>query len=88
MAMGNLFGSNVFNIFVLAINDFFYTEGPLYKAISDSHLLSTLISIIMTAVVAIGLVTRPEKKIWRLSQDTLIILILYIVLMITLSLKT
>jgi len=88
MAMGNLFGSNVFNIFVLAINDFFYTEGPLYKAISDTHLLSTLISIIMTAVVAIGLVTRPEKKIWRLSQDTLIVLILYMLLMIILFLKT
>jgi len=88
MAMGNLLGSNVFNILVFAINDFFYTEGPLYKVISDTHLLSVLVSMIMTAVVAIGLVTRPEKKLWRLSQDTFIILILYIGLMVTLFLKT
>jgi len=88
MAMGNLLGSNVFNILVLAINDFFYTEGPLYKVISDTHLISVLVSMIMSAVVAIGLVTRPEKKLWRLSQDTFIILILYIGLMVTLFLKT
>ena len=88
MAMGNLLGSNVFNILVFAINDFFYTEGSLYNVISDTHLISVLGSIIMTAVVAIGLVTRPEKKIWRLSQDTSIILILYIGLMVALFLKT
>lgn len=85
MAMGNLLGSNVFNIFILAINDLFFTGGSLYAAISPSHLLSILASIMMTAVVAIGLVTRPEKKIWRLSVDSLIILVIYILLILTLK---
>lgn len=84
MAMGNLFGSNVFNIFVFAITDLFYTEGSIYESISQSHLLSILASIMMTAVVAIGLVVRPEKKVWRLSMDTLAILIIYILLMLAL----
>ncbi len=88
MAMGNLLGSNVFNIFVLAINDLFYSGGSLYTAISDTHLLSILVSVIMTAVVAIGLATRPEKKRWYLGQDTFVILILYIGLMVTLFFKT
>ncbi len=63
MAMGNLMGSNVFSIFILAINDLFFADGSLYRVISDTHLLSVLASILMSAVVAVGLVTRPEKKI-------------------------
>lgn len=85
MAMGNLLGSNVFNILILAVTDFFYAGGSLYATVSGSHLLSILASIIMSAVVAVGLVMRPEKKIWRLSTDTLTILIFYILLMLTLK---
>lgn len=84
MAMGNLLGSNVFNIFILAITDMFYSAGSLYSAISSTHLLSILATIMMTAVVAIGLVTRPEKKLWRLSMDTLMILIIYVLLIVAL----
>lgn len=85
MAMGNLLGSNVFNIFILAISDLFYSTGSLYAAISSTHLLSILASILMTAIVALGLTIRPQKKVWRLSLDTLAILIIYILMMFTLE---
>ncbi len=85
MAMGNLLGSNVFNIAVLALLDLFYIEGSLYSEISGTHSLSILASIIMTAVVAVGLVTRPEKKTWRLGMDTWIILIIYVLLLLVLN---
>lgn len=78
MAMGNLLGSNVFNIAILAIVDLFYTPGSLYSGISATHLLSILSSIIMTAVVAVGLVVRPQRKKWRLSVDTWVIVIIYV----------
>jgi cation:H+ antiporter len=82
MAVGNLLGSNVFNIFILGIDDLFYKEGSLFKAISSSHLLSVFFTIIMTAVVGLGLLFRPKKKqIWRLSIDTFTILLLYLALM-------
>lgn len=29
MAIGNLLGSNLFNVFILAIDDLFYLRGPL-----------------------------------------------------------
>ncbi|HEX6226668.1 MAG TPA: hypothetical protein VFZ52_19750 [Chryseolinea sp.] len=85
MAMGNLLGSNVFNIAILSLLDFFYTEGPLYAEISGTHSLSILASIIMTAVVAIGLVTRPERKTWRLGVDSWFILIIYVLLLMILN---
>lgn len=79
MAMGNLLGSNVFNIAILALLDFFHTEGSLYVAISDKHILSIFASIMMTAIVAIGLVVRPEKKTFKLGIDAWFILLIYLV---------
>jgi cation:H+ antiporter len=83
IAVGNLLGSNVFNMFILGVDDVFYKEGSLFKSISPAHLLSVFITIIMTAVVGLGIVFKPKKKqAWLLGLDTLIILLLYIVLVI------
>ncbi len=83
LAVGNLLGSNVFNIFILGIDDVFYREGSLFNAISPSHLLSVFFTIIMTAVVGLGLLFKPKKKqFWLLSLDTFIILLLYVALII------
>jgi len=88
MAVGNLLGSNVFNMFILGIDDVFYTEGSLFKSISPSHLLSVFITIIMTAVVGLGLLFKPKKKqIWLLSLDTFVIVLLYLALIAFLFLK-
>jgi cation:H+ antiporter len=88
IAVGNLLGSNVFNMFILGIDDVFYREGSLFKDISPSHLLSVFITIIMTAVVGLGLLFKPKKKqIWHFSIDTFIIIVLYIGLIIYLFIK-
>lgn len=88
MAVGNLLGSNVFNMFILGIDDVFYREGSLFKAISSSHLLSVFIIIIMTAIVGLGLLFKPKKKqFWLFSLDTFIILLLYLTLIVYLFIK-
>ena len=88
MAVGNLLGSNVFNMFILGIDDVFYREGSLFKDISSSHLLSVFITISMTAVVGLGLLFKPKKKqLWLLSLDTFIILFLYVALIVYLFMK-
>lgn len=81
MAVGNLLGSNVFNMFILGVDDVFYRQGSLFTNISPSHLFSVFITIIMTAVVGLGLVFKLKRKhVWLLSLDTFIILFLYLVL--------
>lgn len=88
MAVGNLLGSNVFNMFILGIDDIFYREGSLFKAISPSHMLSVFITIAMTAVVGLGLLFKPKRKqLWLLGTDTFIIVVLYLVLILYLFSK-
>ena len=81
MAVGNLFGSNIFNIFILGIDDVFYRGGSIFSVIHPEHLISILFVIIMTAVAAIGLLFKAEQKRFFLGADSFIILLLYAGLM-------
>jgi len=77
MALGNIFGSNVFNIVILAVDDIFYTKGPLFSYISENHLVTAFASIIMTAIAVIGLTYRTSKKPFFFAWDALGILTVY-----------
>ncbi|OGX85420.1 hypothetical protein BEN47_15000 [Hymenobacter lapidarius] len=76
MALGNLFGSNLCNLFVLAAIDGTYTAGPLLAHANASHLLTLLGAIAVTAISLVGLVTRPTRA-SRWSLDTVGIVVVY-----------
>ena len=78
LAIGNLFGSNIFNIFILAVDDLFFVQGPILSFVNPSHLISALAAIAMTAIAVIGLTYRAEKKRLLLAWDSLGILSVYL----------
>lgn len=65
MAISNLFGSNLFNLFIIAIDDLAYTRGPLLSVVSPMHLLSALSAIMMTGVAIVGLLYRPRYQLFK-----------------------
>lgn len=77
LVFGNLFGSNIFNIGILAIDDILYTKGPLLEAISGAHLVSASAAIAMTGIAIIGLTYRASRKILVFAWDSTAILIVY-----------
>ncbi|HLA11016.1 MAG TPA: hypothetical protein VJ023_10530 [Pyrinomonadaceae bacterium] len=79
IALGNLFGSNLFNIAILALDDVLYTKGPLLAVISASHLITASASIIMTAIAVIGLTYQATRKLRYFTLDSIGIVIVYIV---------
>lgn len=84
MAVSNLLGSNLFNIAILAIDDLVYSGGFLLKDASEAHLLSVLSTIIMSAIVIVGLTFRTAPKRYLLAWDTFLIAVVYIVNLILL----
>ena len=62
MAIGNLLGSNLFNVTILAIDDLFYTRGPLLADASPVHGGTAIAAVVMTGLVMIGLVMRPQGR--------------------------
>ncbi|MCW5659757.1 MAG: sodium:calcium antiporter [Burkholderiaceae bacterium] len=65
MAIGNLLGSNLFNLTILAIDDLFYTRGPLLADAAAVHVGSAAAAALMTGLVMIGLVMRPQGRVLR-----------------------
>ena len=63
MAIANLLGSNLFDIIILAVEDMFYTKGPLLAQVSTSHALTAFTAVMMSALVAVGFIFRPQKRI-------------------------
>ena len=84
IAVGNILGSNIFNVFVLALDDFFYKSGSLFAHISGLHMTSIFFLIIMSSVTGLGVLQKSGRTFWKLGWDTLIIVILYITLLIIL----
>ena len=60
MAIGNLLGSNLFNVAILAIDDLFYTRGPLLIDASPVHGGTAIAAVVMSGLVMVGLVMRPQ----------------------------
>jgi cation:H+ antiporter len=77
MAAGNLFGSNLFNIAVLGVDDVLYTKGSLLAAVSPAHLATLGAAITMTGIVIIGLTYRAKRKRFRLSWDAIGVVAVY-----------
>lgn len=74
LAIGNLLGSNMFNITLLGLNDILYTGGPLLSTVSKSHAVTALLAILMTAIALVSITYRPEKKATRFGWDSLAML--------------
>ncbi|MGQ3051544.1 MAG: sodium:calcium antiporter [Roseateles sp.] len=62
MAIGNLLGSNLFNITILAVDDAFYARGPLLAEAAGVHASTAVTALVMTGMVIIGLVMRPHGR--------------------------
>ena len=65
LAIANLLGSNLFNVVVLAIDDAAYVRGPLLTDAAPVHAVTAVVAIVMTGLVIIGLVMRPQGRVLR-----------------------
>lgn len=86
LAIGNIFGSNIFNIGILALDDIMYFKGPLLMATSPNHIIPILGTIIITAIGITGIVFKTERK-WKLAIDTVLILLVFVLMMVLLYYK-
>lgn len=80
MAIGNLFGSNLFNIFILVVDDIAYLQGPLLSDVSPVHAMSAFSALMMTGVAIGGLLYRPRARVFRTVGWTSIVLFVVYVL--------
>lgn len=65
MAIGNLLGSNLFNVLILAVDDVFYRPGVLLAHVSPVHAVTAASAITMTGLAMVGLFFKPGSRVLR-----------------------
>ena len=78
LIVGNIFGSNAFNMVGIFVLDLFFIKGSVFQNISSIHVVTALFIITITTIAIIGLVFRSEKRYALLEPDATLILLLSI----------
>ncbi len=79
MAVGNIFGANIFNMFILSAISVFYFPGSLLQALNTNHLLTIAMVVVLTSVAVIGFTEKAKRSIGWFSTYTIIIVIGYLI---------
>lgn len=78
MSVGNLLWSNIFNVFILFIDDIFYTKWNFLADVNDANIITVFGIVIMSAIVIIWLTYKSKLKQLILAWDAAAIFIVYI----------
>lgn len=78
LAVGNIIGGNTFDVLFIAFADVAYTPGSILHAISNSQLFILSLTILMTAILSLGLLHRQKQGFGKIGWESITILILYL----------
>lgn len=77
MAVGNVFGSNIFNMTVIFFADVFYRQGVLLQDAKIVHILTATVGIVMATIILIGLFYRSRRSFMLMGWDAIAAAIVY-----------
>jgi len=81
LAVGNLFGSNAFNMTILFAADLAYVPGPILAAVAPAQVVAGVGAILLMAIALAAVVHGTRTRMRRLEPDALVVLVLYVLLL-------
>lgn len=78
LAVGNLFGSNAFNMAAFLFADVAYRGGALLSEVSPAHASTALWSILMMTIGLMGIIYRAEQRFLLIEPDSLMMIVAYV----------
>jgi len=78
LGIGNVLGSNLFNLLILGLDDVFYRRGPLLANVDASHGVAVLAVVTMNGLFLTGLTYRVITKRFAVAWDTGAIAAVYV----------
>ncbi|QAS53651.1 sodium:calcium antiporter [Halobacillus litoralis] len=82
IAVGNMLGSNVFNLLILAVVDMFYRRKRMFNSVDRrQHLPSAIAGIVFTLVIAASLLFNFNASLFNIGIEMFVLVALYIVTM-------
>jgi len=80
LALGNVFGSNAFNIVLLALLDA-ASPGTLLATVSPAHALTCFGGVLVTAVAILGQLYQAKRRIKFVEPDAVLVLVLVLAIL-------
>jgi cation:H+ antiporter len=84
LAVGGIIGGNTFDVLFLVAADVAYREGSIYHAISAQPLFIISLTILLTAILLMGLIRRERRGFANIGFESVAVLVLYLAGMATL----
>jgi cation:H+ antiporter len=88
LAVGNIFGTNCFNMLVIAAADTGYSSGSIYHDMAPVQMTWGLVSILMTAILLLGMMRRQTYGIGRIGFESALILGVYAIALGVIAVST
>ena len=71
MAIGDVFGTNIFNIMLIFLADLVYDGGPVLAAPGRFEIVGASIAVLMTGIYVVGLLERRDRAVLRMGYNTI-----------------
>jgi len=85
LAVGEIFGSNLFNLAIIFAIDLFAPGPPVIQLAGTFEALAAVLALAMTGAFVIGLIERRDKTVMRMGQDSITAAAVYAVGMAALT---
>ena len=77
LALGNIFGSNLFNLALLAVADLVHGRGALTARVNQGHILTASLVVVVVSIAALAMISRSTVQIGWVGLDTIVIALIY-----------
>lgn len=77
MAIGDIFGTNLFNIGLIFVADLLYAGGPVLSGAGPFEAAASMLAVVLTALFVLGLLERKNRTVLRMGYDSLAVLVAF-----------
>ena len=78
LAVGEIFGSNMFNLAIILVIDLAAGGPPVLSLAGDFEMAAAMLALVMTGIFVLGLIERRDRTVLRMGQDSIAAICLYI----------
>ncbi|WP_240374851.1 sodium:calcium antiporter [Bacillus piscicola] len=88
IAVGNVLGSNMFNLLIIASFDLAYRKEKLFSQTTFSHVYTASLGIFLSVMVLFSLVIKTNLSVMGIGVDSLLLLFVYVIGMVLINKKS
>ncbi|WP_421993122.1 sodium:calcium antiporter [Qipengyuania sp.] len=77
LAIGEIFGSNMFNLAIILAIDLVASGEPVIEQAGDFEIAAAMLALVLTGIFVLGLIERRDRTVLRMGQDSIAAILVY-----------